>query len=116
MFQLNSEILRKMGWRDYCFHRGIGFDTKLFEEDGDVKFFLLFEERKICYVIKEKKIHLNSNVYIEYKFIKVDFSKKKPIFEVTMFKDNIELMKLLRKYLACNKTYQRYFQINSIIL
>lgn len=56
--------------------------------------------------LKDKKI---------YNFVCIDFSFKKPRNYKKEIKSNIELLKLVRKNLACNISYQRYFQINSII-
>lgn len=115
MFEINSGLLRRMGWRDYSFHRGIGVDINFYEEDFRVKYFILFQDRKLCYVIKEFKSENKLQKLNEYKFIKVDYSKKKPKFYTFDFDSNIELMNLLRENLACNLSYQRFFQINSII-
>ena len=106
-----------MGWRDYSFSRGIGPGINFFEEDGQVRYFILFEDRKTCFAIKEILIDSKlkkSKKYNEYKFITVDFSKKKPKFKTTEFSSNLELLGLIRENLACNLEYQRYFQINSI--
>jgi hypothetical protein len=117
MFEINSDIIRKMGWRDYSWHRGIGPGINFFEEDSQVRYFILFEDRKTCFAIKEiipeSKLR-KSKKYNEYKFIAVDFSKKKTKFKTTEFNSNLELLVLIRENLACNLEYQRYFQINSI--
>jgi hypothetical protein len=122
MFEINTNILRRMGWRDYSFTRGIGnnpYKYKFFQEDEEVRYFIVFEERKKCFAIKEivtKDPKLkNSKKYNEYKFITVDFSKKRPNFDVNDFNSNIELLCLIRENLACNLEYQRFFQINSIL-
>ena len=118
MLELNTDIIRRMGWRDYSWHRGIGPGINFFEEDGQVRYFILFEDRKTCFAIKEiiKDSKLKkSKKYNEYKFIKVDFSKKKPKYVSKSCKSNIELLYLIRENLACDITYQRLFQINSII-
>ena len=81
--------------------------------------FILFEERKSCFAIKEiiiKDSKLKKSIkYNEYKFITVDFSKKKPKFKTNSFNSNLELLHLLRENLACNLEYQRFFQINAIL-
>jgi hypothetical protein len=119
IFELNVSILRRMGWRDYSFSRGIGPGINFLEEDGQVRYFILFEDRKICYAIKEIIIKdsklKKSKKYNEYKFITVDFSKKRPKFETNDFNSNLELLYLIREKLACNLEYQRFFQINSIL-
>jgi hypothetical protein len=119
MFELNTTILRRMGWRDYSFSRGIGPGINFLEEDGQVRYFILFQDRKLCFAIKEIIIKdsklKKSNKYNEYKFITVDFSKKKPKFKTNSFNSNLELLHLLRENLACNLEYQRFFQINAIL-
>jgi len=118
MFELNSDILRRMGWRDYSYTRGIGSGFRFFEEDSQVRYFFLSDERKLCFAIKEiipeSKLR-KSKKYNEYKFIIVDFSKKKPKFLTKSFNSNMELLYLLRENLACDISYQRFFQINSIL-
>jgi len=119
MFELNTTILRRMGWRDYSFSRGIGPGINFLEEDGQVRYFILFQDRKLCFAIKEiiiKDSKLKKSIkYNEYKFITVDFSKKKPKFKTNSFNSNLELLHLLRENLACNLEYQRFFQINAIL-
>ena len=122
MFEINSGIIRRMGWREYSFTRGVGnnpYKYKFFQEDDEVRFYILFEDRKICFAIKEilkKDTKLkNSKKYNEYKFITVDFSLKRPKFQVVDFNSNIELLCLIRDNLACDLEYQRFFQINSVL-
>lgn len=112
MFSINSDLIRKMGWVDYSRSRGIGPNYRFFEEDDEVQYFILFEDRKKCYVIKQQKVN---NIYNDYKFIDVDFSKKTPKIKSKIFNSNIELLSLIRENLACNLTYQHLFQINSIL-
>lgn len=117
MFTINTQLLRNMGWREYSHYKGLGVDIQI-ENYEDIKFFILFNDRKLCFVIKEisKKSQLqNSSNYNVYKFIKIDFSKKKRKFVIEDVNSNIELMKLIRSNLACNLTRQRFFQINSIL-
>lgn len=118
MFELNTDMIRRMGWRDYSWHRGIGPGINFFEEDDQVRYFILFEDRKTCFAIKEIIIKdsklKKSKRYNEYKFIAVDFSNKKPKFKTIEFSSNLELLFLIRENLSCNLEYQRYFQINSI--
>lgn len=122
MFEINTNILRRMGWRDYSYTRGIGNNPskfKFFQEDKEVRYFILFEDRKTCFAIKEivtKDTKLKkSKKYNEYKFITVDFSFKRPKFYTKEFNSNIELLCLIRENLACDLEYQRFFQINSIL-
>ena len=95
-------------------------------EEGDtaslsankVRYFFSSEERQLFFGLKEishdSKLKKNKK-YNEYEFIIVDTSKKKPNFTKINCKSNIELLYLIRENLACDITYQRLFQINSII-
>ena len=88
------------------------------EGDNKVRYFFSSEERQLFFGLKEinqdSKLKKNKK-YNEYKFIKVDSSKNKPKFVSKSCKSNIELLYLIRENLACDISYQRLFQINSII-
>ena len=88
------------------------------EGDNKVRYFFSSEERQLFFGLKEinqdSKLKKNKK-YNEYKFIKVNFSKKKPKYVSKSCKSNIELLYLIRKNLACDISYQRQFQINSIL-
>jgi len=120
-------MLEKMGWDDA--RRNFddiilsGFsDFEKVEYFDKARYYFFPEERKVLFILKEiiafpnndPKLKKNKK-YNEYKFIKVDFSKKKPKFVSKSCKSNIELLYLIRENLACDITYQRLFQINSII-
>jgi hypothetical protein len=81
----------------------------LFEDDKLVRFFIIDLDIKKCYIIKEQN---NKNLY---KFIICDYSVKKPKFKNIEFNSNIELLKLIIEYGACNTHYQRHFNINKIL-
>ena len=127
MFELNYIILEKMGWTYYthtphiAFKMLAGFNT--FGKDNNglqnrILYYFFSEERQVCFAIKEishdPKLKKNKK-YNEYEFIIVDSSKKKPNFTKINCKSNIELLYLIRKNLACDISYQRQFQINSIL-
>ena len=116
-----------MGWTYYthtpnlAFKMLAGFNTFGKNVNGlqnRILYYFFSEERQLCFAIKEishgPKLKKNKK-YNEYKFIKVDFSKKKPKFVSKSCKSNIELLYLIRENLACDISYQRLFQINSII-
>jgi len=116
MFVINSYMINKMGWVNYSTFRGIGLTIgeeiayTLFEDDQLVRFFIIDDRIKKCYLIKEKQSTKNS-----YNFIICDYRGKKPKFKKTQFNSNIELLKLIIENNACNGEYQRYFSINKIL-
>jgi len=127
MFELNYIMLEKMGWDDARRNFGdiilSGFsDFEKIEYFDKSRYYFFPEERQVLFLLKEiiafpnhdPKLKKNKK-YNEYKFIKVDFSKKKPKYVSKSCKSNIELLYLIRENLACDITYQRLFQINSII-
>lgn len=128
MFELNYVMLEKMGWTpinnnywdalDNFDYTILTFLNDSEEGDNKVRYFFSSEERQLFFGLKEinqdSKLKKNKK-YNEYKFIKVDFSKKKPKYVSKSCKSNIELLYLIRENLACDISYQRLFQINSII-
>ena len=128
MFELNYVMLEKMGWTpinnnywdalDNFDYTILTFLNDSEEGDNKVRYFFSSEERQLFFGLKEinqdSKLKKNKK-YNEYKFIKVDFSKKKPKYVSKSCNSNIELLYLIRENLACDITYQRQFQINSIL-
>ena len=134
MFELNYIMLEKMGWtpiNNNYWDALDNFDYTILNflndsEDVDskslasnkVRYFFSSEERQLFFGLKEinqdSKLKKNKK-YNEYKFIIVDFSKKKPKYVSKSCKSNIELLYLIRENLACDISYQRQFQINSIL-
>jgi len=128
MFELNYVMLEKMGWtriNNNYWDVYDNFDYTILtllndSEEGDnkVRYFFSSGERQLFFAIKEishdPKLKKNKK-YNEYEFIIVDSSKKKPNFTKINCKSNIELLYLIRKNLACDISYQRQFQINSIL-
>lgn len=97
-------LLRKMGWTD---HSSPTFNSPKFDHDlkGVVKFYI---KPGTIYIFikelteKEKQISKNS-----YKFV---VGKKS-----TEFNSNVELIKLIIEYEACNEDYKRHFKINKLL-
>ena len=58
---------------------------------------------------------ISSAIENQEELLHIDFSKKKPKYVSKSCKSNIELLYLIRENLACDISYQRLFQINSII-
>ncbi len=103
MFQINSMLLRKMGWTD---HSSPTFNSPRFDHDnGVVKFYI--RPGTIYIFIKElseeeKQISKNS-----YKFV----VGKKSI----EFNSNIEMLRLIIENEACNEDYKRHFKLNKLL-
>jgi hypothetical protein len=102
MFQINSMILRKMGWTD---HSSPTFNSPRFDDNELVKFYI---RPKTIYIfikeLSEKEKLISKNLY---KFV----VGKKSI----EFNSNIELIKLIIEHEACNEEYQRHFKINKLL-
>lgn len=123
MFEINNYLLNKMGWVDYSQTRGLYFNKSynskntynLFQNDLLVRFFIEFENKNNFFVIKELSKSEKQKSKNLYKFIKVEITEDKPIFNSNEFKSNIELFKLIKNNLACNEEYQRHFKLNKIL-
>ena len=102
MFQINSMLLRKMGWID---HSSPTFNSPRFNDNDVVKFYI--RPGTIYIFIKElseeeKQISKNS-----YKFV----VGKREI----QFNSNIEMLRLIIENEACNEDYKRHFKLNKLL-
>jgi len=102
MFQINSMLLRKMGWTD---HSSPTFNSPRFDDNDLVRFYI--KPDTIYFFIKdiskeEKQISKNS-----YKFV---IGKQE-----IQFNSNIELIRLIIENEACNEDYKRHFKLNKIL-
>jgi hypothetical protein len=102
MFQINSMLLRKMGWSD---NSSPTFNSPRFNDNDVVKFYI--RPGTIYIFIKElseeeKQISKNS-----YKFV----VGKREI----QFNSNIEMLRLIIENEACNEDYKRHFKLNKIL-
>jgi hypothetical protein len=102
MFQINSMILRKMGWTD---HSSFTFNSPKFDDNELVKFYI---RPKTIYIfikeLTEKEKLISKNLY---KFVVGKNSVE--------FNSNVELIKLIIEHEACNEEYQRHFKINKLL-
>lgn len=118
MFEINLILLKKMGWIDYSYNYSIIFNILNNDDINGIKHIFLSQERNMFFAIKEishdSKLKKNKK-YNEYEFIIVDFSKKRKYYYKKRLVSNIELLYLIRENLACDISYQRFFQINSIL-
>ena len=99
----------------YSKFRGIGLGSKFFDADPLVRFFIVFQNKKICYLIKELTREEKQKSKKLYKFIMLDYGNADPNFNVNSFSSNYEMFKLIIKFEACNDAYQRHFKINKIL-
>jgi len=102
MFQINSMILRKMGWTD---HSSFTFNSPKFDDNELVKFYI---RPKTIYIfikeLTEKEKLISKNLY---KFVVGKNSIE--------FNSNVELIKLIIEHEACNEDYKRHFKINKLL-
>jgi hypothetical protein len=123
MFEINSYILQKMGWTKYYQSYGLGPElANLFNDDNLVRFFLVDNERKFCFLIKEMSVDEKQKQKSQYKFIRFNipddlkkFDIKKLKFIIDYIGSNEELMKLLIKNEAGNENYKRHFKIVKLL-
>ena len=102
MFQINSMLLRKMGWID---HSSFTFNSPKFDDNDLVKFYIKSKKNYIFVkelTEEEKQISKNS-----YKFV----VGKKSI----EFNSNIEMLRLIIENEACNEDYKRHFKLNKLL-
>ena len=123
MFEINSYILQKMGWTKYYISYGLGPNlANLFNDDDLVRFFILDDVKKFCYIIKEMSPDEKQKTKKSYKFIRFNIPSelklvdiKKLNLKVDFFNSNESLIKLVIENEACNEDYQRHFKLNKIL-
>ena len=118
MFQINSMLLRKMGWTDNGSSNGntgwirqfqAHFSSLLvgpiFDDNELVRFYIKLEKNYIF--IKElsnEEKQISKNLY---KFV-IDKQEIE-------FNSNVKLIKLIIEYQACNDEYKRHFKLNKLL-
>ena len=127
MFEINSYLLNKIGWKTYKngwmmvvdHENSSGSILKnarsLFADDDLVHFYFDKQSEKKCYVIKElseKEKQKSKNLY---KFIIVDYDLESPIFEVIEFNSNIELFRMIIEYELGEEDYIRHFKVIKVL-
>lgn len=129
-FELNTIVLEKMGWCDKEIPASAGISHLALysylpddpnEKWSAIRHFVCEQRQMIWAILKlsfqKKEIRLDPKLRDKklYNFLVIDFSKKKPVYKTQELNSNTQLLKLVKDNLACDKSYQRYFQINSII-
>ena len=122
MFQINSMLLRKMGWSEY--QEGYWKPTILIKNlhlKGENQSF------NVIYTIQplnsEKTFLITEfsdkqKAFMEYKFVIVNSNKPEIDFlDSTQMdiKSNIDLMRLIKDFEACNEEYKRHFKLNKLL-
>lgn len=105
-----------MGWyeREYYLPALIN----LFNDDDLVRYYLIDNNRKICFLIKEMSEEEKQNTNYQYKFIRFDTTEKdleKLNLVIDFINTNEELMKLLIKNEAGNENYRRHFKLLKLL-
>jgi len=125
--EINYYLLQKMGWTNDHFDRDLMY-LWLSQLPKDVtensRMLSFFRHENALYSIigyydKEKK-QPKTVKYNQYQFFKIDIGYKKNHRNFFILqKENVysfhQLLCLIKQNLACNLTYKRLFQINSII-
>jgi thiamine pyrophosphokinase len=122
MFEINSYILQKMGWTKYCSSFGLGQSyANLFNDDRQVRYFLIDKERGFVFIIKEMTPDEKQKSNSEYKFIRFNlpenvnqFDFRKLKFKIDNFSSNVELIKLIISNEAGDEQYRRHFKLIKI--
>lgn len=101
MFEINSLILRKFGWSEY--NKGYFYGPKF--DDDSIKFYIRPETQYIFIKkLTDEEKQISKNLY---KFVVGKNSIE--------FNSNIEMIKLIIEYEACNEDYKRHFKLNKIL-
>ena len=120
MFELNKIFIKKIGWADYTYS---AYNSKIrlnFKDpipyNQNISFWIRNSDNLFLIaesIEKEKK----QNKVLEYKFIickdsdNIDYKNSKSI----IINSNLELMKLIMHYEACNEEYQRHFKLTKLL-
>lgn len=123
MFEINSYILQKMGWTKYYSSFGLGQSyINLFNNDDQVRYFLIDKERSFVFIIKEMTPDEKQKSNSQYKFIRFNlpknlnqFDNKKLKFKIDNFSSNVELIKLIISNEAGDEQYRRHFKLLKIL-
>jgi hypothetical protein len=102
MFQINSMLLRKMGWAD---HSSPTFNSPRFDDNDLVRFYI--RPSTIYFFIKDISEEEKQKSKNSYKFV---YNKRE-----IEFKSNMELLRLINENEACNEEYKRHFKLNKLL-
>ncbi|NBP57845.1 hypothetical protein EBU71_15165 [bacterium] len=122
MFEINSQQLIKFGWLsidnlDYSSKLYVTLKSEIPKLEKNLQCLFFFKDGdklySICAICEQQKTQKEYNNYyfmeIKIEQIKILVLQKNELYS------NLHLFKMIRKNLACNLTYKRIFQINSII-
>jgi hypothetical protein len=116
MFELNRVFIRKVGWSEYIegyWRPTITFKKKLEEEE--VVYYIQPIKSKETYLIS--KYLDKQNGIIKYKFIIANSRSEIDLLKSTKIEinSNLDLMKVIKDYEACNEEYQRHFKLTKLL-
>jgi hypothetical protein len=124
--EINYYLLQKMGWTNSHFDRDLMHAwwislPKDLTKDSSVLSFIYQDDILYTLIGFSSEEKLTKKVkYNKYQFCKVKIGDKKIIQKFSLLqKEDVysfhQLLSLIKENLACNLTYKRLFQINSII-
>ena len=121
MFEINSQQLIKFGWisidnLNYSSKLYVPLKSEISKLEKNLRCLFFFRDidklYSICGIYEQQK---TQKEYNNYYFIEIKIKEMKIlILQKIVIDSNLHLFKTIRKNLACNLTYKRLFQINSI--
>lgn len=121
---INYYLLQKFGWKkvdSFFWHRSNEITSLLHRKlsTDHSRIILTYFENDLIYCLvgfSENEKQLRKEKYNSYQFLAAKIVKDDiSISPKVNVYSNLELISLIRENLACNLTYKRLFQINSII-
>lgn len=124
--EINYYLLQKLGWTNDHFDRDLMYAWWSYlpndlTKDSLVLSFIYHDDILYSLIGFSSEEKLTKKVkYNKYEFVKLKINDKKSSQKFSILqKENVysfhQLLSLIKENLACNLTYKRLFQINSII-
>ena len=118
MFELNRIFIRKIGWSEYQegYWRPTISIKNLSNQPAKVLYFIQPINSEKTFLITE--LSNKQKAFVEYKFVIANSNKSEIDFLDSIqidIKSNVELMKLIKDFEACNEEYKRHFKLNKIL-
>jgi hypothetical protein len=123
--EINYYLLQKMGWNNEHFDRDLMYAWWSYlpndlTKNSSVLSFIYHDDILYSLIGFSSEEKLTKKVkYNKYQFVKLKIGDKKSSQKFSILKKEnvcsfIQLLSLIKENLACNLTYKRLFQINSI--
>lgn len=120
MFELNRMFIRKMGWTEYSefWKQSITFkNVTIFENNQslEVMYYIQPHNSKKTFVIT--RFSDKQKAFTEYKFVITDKKSEIDMLDSIQIeiKSNMDLMRLVKDFEACNEEYKRHFKLNKLL-